>query len=156
MFHTIAKIYNDFTINHNLRNLSNSIRDDKKTEFDQLIHKMKEQNLLRSNSGFLLKIAVTEQSNQYYLKKLLSIGLDPDQTDKEGISPLHLAVETGSIDSVKILLEWKADPNIADHRGVTPLHIAYSFDGMTEIIEYLLSKGANPNLRDKLGKRYLM
>lgn len=156
MFRIIADLYRNYTINQNLRNLVNSIREDRIKDFNRSIELLEKNNLLKHNAGLLLIISTTEQRNSYYLEKFLSIGLDPDQRDKDGVSPLHLAVEMGNINSVKLLLDFNADPNIADYRGVTPLHIAYSFDGMTEIIEYLLSKGANPNLRDKLGKRYLM
>ncbi len=43
-----------------------------------------------------------------------------------------------------------------DNRGVTALHIANSYDGTSEIIQLLLEYGANPGIKDNLGKVYLM
>jgi len=58
--------------------------------------------------------------------------------------PLYLAVKSGSIDSVKLLVEAKADPNGSEHQR--PLALAAD-EGQYEIAEVLLSAGADPSLK---------
>jgi len=61
------------------------------------------------------------------------------------------AAERGKLDSVRIYLE--RDPqliNITDPGGYTPLHKA-AYNGHPEIVEYLISKGAELNARSNSG-----
>lgn len=142
--------------NLRLRTLCSAITREDKDSFDLLLADTDLKEVLVSESPLLLGIAVTEVSDVYYLKKLLSIGLDPNQPDNMGLYPIHKATETGNVEAVEVLLNSAADPNAADPSGVTALHIANSFDGLSEISDLLIRKGANIYQRDKLGKRYLM
>ncbi|MCG6146051.1 ankyrin repeat domain-containing protein [Leptospira bandrabouensis] len=142
--------------NLRLRTLCSAITREDKDSFDLLLADSDLKEVLVSESPLLLGIAVTEVSDVYYLKKLLSIGLDPNQPDNMGLYPIHKATETGNVEAVEVLLNSAADPNAADPSGVTALHIANSFDGLSEISDLLIRKGANIYQRDKLGKRYLM
>jgi hypothetical protein len=58
----------------------------------------------------------------------MSIANDDDYLKHECIekcsSPLHLAVKTGNVDEIEILLETGANPNGKDCEGRTPLHWA--------------------------------
>jgi ankyrin repeat protein len=54
---------------------------------------------------------------------MLSLGVDVNQTDRSGISPLYVGVYTGNISIVKLLLSKKADPWIKGHNSSTVLHI---------------------------------
>lgn len=61
------------------------------------------------------------------------------------------AAERGELDSVKILLE--SDPqllNITDQGGYTPLHKA-AYNGHPEMVDYLISKGADLNVQSNSG-----
>lgn len=51
-------------------------------------------------------------------------------------SPLHLAVQNGNIDIVKMLLKAGHNPNEVNTEGLTPLHIAVQM-GHTEIVQLL-------------------
>jgi hypothetical protein len=53
--------------------------------------------------------------------------------------PLHIAVENGNIDIVKMLLEAGHSPNEANADGLTPLHIAIQ-RGHTEIAALFADK----------------
>lgn len=46
---------------------------------------------------------------------------NPNFQDKEGISYLHMACQSHSIEAIKILLDLGADPNIADRNGLPPV-----------------------------------
>ncbi|KAL6077461.1 glucan synthase [Balamuthia mandrillaris] len=57
----------------------------------------------------------------------------------------------GNMDTLKELLEnTSVSPNTADYDGRTPLHLAAE-EGRTEVVKYLISKGANVNAADRWG-----
>lgn len=60
------------------------------------------------------------------------------------------AVENGSIDSVKLLLEQGADPNVTDQHD-NPILNGASYNGFADIVEILLAYGADPNITDSAG-----
>lgn len=83
-------------------------------------------------------------------------GAKLDVCDKNGWAPLHLAVHSGSIYAVEILLSnFRADPNAATPRGSTPLLLAsnghLASKGGLDIVQSLLAAGADPNLEDECG-----
>lgn len=73
------------------------------------------------------------------------------QEYKSGRTPLHLVVENNSLSSVQFLLETcHANVNAVTYSGCTPLHIA-SGRGSIDIVAYLISMGADPDLRTDEG-----
>jgi hypothetical protein len=68
---------------------------------------------------------------------------------------LHVAAHYGSPGAVRALLELGADPNGAGDDGATPMHCACHAraDGLAEVLELLLARGADRELRDSLGRR---
>lgn len=64
-------------------------------------------------------------------------------------TPLHIAAGKDHVDFVKKLLEHGADPNFKKgYEGKTALHIAPGKSHSKEMIEALLNKGADPNIRN--------
>ena len=97
------------------------------------------------------------------LSALLKAGADIHETDKNGVTPLHHAVRFRSPAAVETLLLRGANVNQACKRsGSTPLHRAVTTTGAPgtagkqaeaiEIIKLLLKFGADPQLKNKLGK----
>ncbi|XP_014221973.1 ankyrin-1-like [Trichogramma pretiosum] len=101
---------------------------------------------------------------------LLFLGADPNLPDKNRFAPLHWALAIHDTVIAAILLEAGADPNLPDEDGSTPLHLIcqHAWDESTSIdcdprtmmvrlwdyaetVELLLSKGADPNIRDAEG-----
>lgn len=142
--------------NIRLRSLCSSITRGDRDSFDLLLSDADLKKTCLFESALLLGIASTEVSDVYFLKRLLAIGLNPDEPDNMGLYPIHKATETGNIEAVEVLLYAGANPNAADPNGVTALHIANSFDGLGELSDLLIRMGANIYQRDNLGKRYLM
>ena len=87
-------------------------------------------------------------------RKLLNNGVNVNQENKEGNTPLYRASEMGHTEAVKLLLSKGADVNKAKKDGDTPLTIA-SYEGHTEIVKLLLAKGADINKVDKDGETAL-
>ena len=111
------------------------------------------------------------------LAALLSKGLPANLRNHKGDTLLMLASYHGHVEAVKVLLEHNADPEIRNDNGQSPIAGAAfkgdlveggaqvegaSFDGRTalmmaamfnrgEIIDYLISKGADPKAKDANG-----
>lgn len=60
-------------------------------------------------------------------------------------SPLHAALYSGDLDSVRFLLDHGADTNLGDHVGKTSLVRAYGH-GNLEAVQLLLEHGADENM----------
>lgn len=67
------------------------------------------------------------------LRKAGSFNRCLDERDKEGRTPLMLAVCLGSIELIDILLVNGADPNIVDYRGMAPIDVVLK--GLRDIDE---------------------
>lgn len=139
-----------------MRNLSRLIEnEDQKNLKIQVSKHRSDPRFLEATPDFL-GLAIEECQDINVFQLLLECCPDPNRTTSGKRYLLHLAVESGKEPYVRALLDAGANPDIADEKGVTALHISYSFDSLGGISDLLLAKGANPNLRDNLGKRYLM
>jgi hypothetical protein len=67
---------------------------------------------------------------------------------RDGMSPLHAAVETGNLEIAEYLLAHGAKPNIRDSFKRTPL-MMMDMDATPEMFQLLVRYGAKPNLLDK-------
>ncbi|KUJ20059.1 ankyrin [Mollisia scopiformis] len=92
-----------------------------------------------------------------YLSDLLAAGVDPDNCDNAGNTPL-MAFITHNQDhdatTVKILSRLHdagVNLNRRDRAGQTPLHLSVSL-GRTAVTSFLLAQGANVHARDSKGR----
>jgi ankyrin repeat protein len=95
------------------------------------------------------------------MKFLLSKGADAKLANKDGLTALSVAAgvsysdkirgtEAEALEAVKICVEQGVDVNAVTERGETALHGAAS-RGATEIISYLVEKGAKLDVKNKQG-----
>ncbi|GMV64107.1 MAG: hypothetical protein AMXMBFR74_32740 [Parvibaculum sp.] len=78
------------------------------------------------------------------LKVDLVKGVSPNESGRDRIPMLLLAVGNGHFSTVKLLLEYKADPNRRAPDGTTALSMA-ALSGRADIAAALLEAGADPN-----------
>lgn len=76
-------------------------------------------------------------------------GMDVGIKDNRGRSVLHLAAESGSLDTVMFLVESGVDVNVEDNNGDTALHLASSCS--LDVVELLVTRGANVTVKDCRG-----
>ena len=103
-----------------------------------------------------------QSSDVAAMKLLVEAGADPKIATKAGDTPLLAAAGIGwaanwsvnapvpLVDAVKYCVELGNDVNAADNRGYTALHGA-AYLGDNDMVNYLISKGANIKARSKAG-----
>lgn len=106
------------------------------------------------------------KSNNFAAHFLFSIyNIDANYKDKNGVTPLMLAVRFGDVRLVMKLLKSGADPNAQDVCGWSALHYYAYFankykkkrkrekrQSYNKIVKYLVNAGANVNIQDMYKK----
>jgi len=96
------------------------------------------------------------------MRQLIENGANPNISDREGQTPLHVALEGLQDDAVEdhkgywhqvveYLIRHGADPNVCDRAGVSPLHLVAEI-GDVVVGEILLLNGARVEMRDNQGE----
>jgi ankyrin repeat protein len=93
----------------------------------------------RGSRRTALHLAADHQGDPGFIRLLLHHGARVDVADSQGETPLHMAVSTGSLEKVRLLLDADANPN-AGPRG-TPLARA-AYGGHLKIARLLVERGA--------------
>ena len=75
-----------------------------------------------------LTYAISNNTNPYILRQMLSLGYMPDSIDLNNKSPLFYAVELQKYDFAIELLLWGADPNFSAKEQITPYDLAMHND----------------------------
>jgi len=95
------------------------------------------------------------QENIYYVQDILREGINLNQIDEYGFTPLIEAAIADNIKIATLLIEYGADVNMQDSVGSTPLHWATENENVS-LCEVLLRKGANPNAYNLSGQPVLV
>ncbi len=80
-------------------------------------------------------------------------GISPNLTESNGLTPLSLAVSTGSEQMTRTLLEHGANPNVQDNQGSTPLRSVFA--EWSHVACILLEYGARPHTVDGVGRSFV-
>ena len=75
----------------------------------------------------------TLQSN---LALFIEAGIDINQPDSDGMTALHLAVESQGLEMARVLLDAGARVDARDNQGQTPLHKAMGTDMISLLVEH--------------------
>ncbi len=89
------------------------------------------------------------------VKRLLKEGINPNRSDKTGLSPLMAAAYSGKDDVLKCLIEYKCNIDDKDASGYTALMFA-SNAGHVNSAKILIESGADVNTKDNDGSTPLM
>ena len=90
--------------------------------------------------------ACQQGGNLPTVKTLIEAGANLHQKTKDsiGLTPIHLAAQSGKIEIVRFLVRSGAEVDAKDNLGKTPLKYATSNcdDHQNPVVDFLLSKGA--------------
>ena len=89
------------------------------------------------------------------VNQLLASGVNVNQRNKNGTSPLQIAAANNYIEILNKLIAAGANVNQISNQGVTALMRAALYNNF-EVIEQLIKAGANTNQADNEGKTALM
>lgn len=119
-----------------------------------LLRRFGAQMNILNHAGYSMLGHVCMSGNETTARCMLRNGVPVNQPNKDGKTPLHLAVIRKNFDPQSILvarlLKRNADPNRVADNGLAPLHYAVMSRDM-DTASLLLSYGANPNLYDASG-----
>ena len=110
-------------------------------------------NTQNDDGNNALHLAVLNR-NADIVKAVAKSGIECNIRNKDGYAPIHLAVLADDGEIVSILLkDARADINVTDKTGGTPLILAAK-NSLSDMVEFLLEKGADAKKTDNNGKNY--
>lgn len=86
------------------------------------------------------------------IEKMLNKGIPVDVKDNYGNTLLTIACQNGNKRVAKAVLRRGANINARNLKGNTPLHYCYHYGYADTLGEYIISKGADVEARNKYGK----
>ncbi len=89
------------------------------------------------------------------VEQSLRQGLNPNERDSDGTSPLAWAVMRSNLETSAMLLKAGADPNLTNELGIGPLALAIA-NGSLAMVTQLLANRADPNVARENGETPLM
>ena len=95
---------------------------------------------------FLLKIFDSRKTCEF----LISKGADVSAKCMNNVTPLHLAVTVGSLETVIVLMNSFLPSTLEekDSDGNTPLHLACRYNRL-DVLQFLLDRGADVTVRNE-------
>ena len=95
---------------------------------------------------FLLKILDSRKTCEF----LISKGADVSAKCMNNVTPLHLAVTVGSLETVIVLMNSFLPSTLEekDSDGNTPLHLACRYNRL-DVLQFLLDRGADVTVRNE-------
>ena len=111
---------------------------------------MVDQHELTKEMLRIIQNAESVDQGEQDLSLLISLDVNIEARNRNGETPLMLAVQYGRANIVEFLIAQGANVNVEDRKQRTPLHIAAQSRN-PRIAKLLLNSGANPNAVDRDG-----
>ena len=127
--------------------LLEAVRGDKPDIVELLVSQGASLNVSTPQGTTALHLAVREGNKKIVELLVKKYEFDINTPDKEGFITLHIAASEGDKELVEFLLDNKALIDCQSKKGVTAL-MAASFSGHEEVVQTLIIRGADVNLRD--------
>jgi len=108
---------------------------------------LEEEHIEYSQQGFFRALDI---GNERAVKLFLDVGVDLEQKNAMGWTPLMVASFMGSEKFATLLVNAGANANVRDSRGYSPLHWA-AYQGFLGVTELLVRKGAFVNVKSEKG-----
>uniref|UniRef100_A0A0E0C5B3 Potassium channel n=1 Tax=Oryza meridionalis TaxID=40149 RepID=A0A0E0C5B3_9ORYZ len=126
-----------------MNNLIQFLKEQKENSVMAGVVKEIESMLARGNLDLPITLcfAVT-RGDDFLLHQLLKRGMDPNESDNDGHTALHIAASKGNEQCVRLLLEYGADPNARDSEGKVPLWEALC-EKHAAVVQLLVEGGAD-------------
>ena len=106
----------------------------------------------RSKEGYTALQLAFENNSLPMVDLLISKGADIQMVDNEGNTLYHTAVKRGKLEFLEKLSAYPLDINKKNNEGLSPLQKAVMIAKNVEVINFLLSKGADKNVLTDLGE----
>ncbi|XP_021080916.1 transient receptor potential cation channel subfamily A member 1 [Mesocricetus auratus] len=125
--------------------LKRMLRPEERKELQGVVYRGVEEDMDYSKDSFKVDI----EGDTYRLEDFMKNRRKLSKYEDESISPLHHAAAEGQVELMKMIIHGSSCEvlNIMDSSGNTPLHWAAE-KNQVESVKFLLSQGANPNLRN--------
>jgi hypothetical protein len=95
----------------------------------------------------------TQRKNYEAVTVLIKRGSRPDQQVVEGLgTPLYVALMNKETRLLKAMLDGGMSPDLPDEDGRTLLQQAMIGDKASDVVQLLISRNANVNLQDRIGR----
>ena len=124
---------------------------------ETLFHLIQGASVLSSDHSWIFARHVPHLKNGHMkiLIKLLSLGVDVNVRNVDGLTPLHyccldICYNEVLLKMIERLIRAGADVNAKDKGGGTPLHYAAT-SCYIEFVKFLLANGADPDIKDNDG-----
>ena len=91
------------------------------------------------------------QNDVDMIRDLLRAGQDPNESNEEGVTPLIVACQQGSLSATKLIVKAGGNVNYQDNSGFTPL-METAILGYERIAQFLLEHGADPSIKNNNGE----
>jgi len=85
------------------------------------------------------------------VERLLDMGVPVNVRDKFGNTILTISCQNGNKRVTKAALRRGADINAQNYKGNTPLHFCFTYGYGDTLGQYMISKGADPSIRNEAG-----
>jgi ankyrin repeat protein len=104
-----------------------------------------------SEAGVLTLQVAAKQNSPFLTRMFTVLGADPKETDKNGMSALHVAGFLGADQVISLLIEKGTPINVRDKEGRTALHLA-AYAGHAASVAALMDHQADPEVEESAGE----